>query len=278
MTFRKRLSSKQREDEHTHVGSRYGILTVIEPAGALKNGSRRRTPAWLCRCDCGKTRIAAGVELRRKRIVSCGCQSQHAFKDLSGLQFGRLTVTKRVPTVQGTVWECRCVCGVARRVQATHLQTGASKSCGCLADEVRGDARREHGLSNTPEYMTWNRIKDRCHNPNTPSFRYYGGRGIVVCQQWRESFSAFLEHMGPRPSPRHSIDRVDFNGNYEPGNCRWATSKQQGRNTRRNHYVIVDGQRMTLIEASELTGVNYGTLKWRIRKGQSIEQATGRRP
>lgn len=116
-----------------------------------------------------------------------------------------------------------------------------------------------HGLSNTPAHTVWVDMRRRCNQPHRPDYHRYGGRGIRVCDRWNESFDAFLADMGQKPGPEYTLDRIDPDGPYSPENCRWATRKTQARNTRTNHYVEVDGERMTLAEAAERYGIHYPT-------------------
>lgn len=127
----------------------------------------------------------------------------------------------------------------------------------------------------TREYRAWINMRSRCNNPNTPFFDRYGGRGIKVCPEWDKSYQAFLRDMGRRPSPRHSLDRIDVNGDYEPANCRWATTSEQCRNKTTNRAVEVGGFRMTLAEAAERSGRGYNTVLYRLKRGWSVEQALG---
>lgn len=194
--------------------------------------------------------------------------------DHAGCRYGRWTVLEKAPHIGvRTAWRCRCDCGTTRVVSTNHLVSGKSGSCGCLKAEKCSKAHRSHGSSETLEYGIWCRMKRRCDNPNDQDWSRYGGRGIRVCARWIASFVAFRDDMGPRPSPSHSVDRIDVNGNYEPGNCRWATSKEQGRNTRRNRIVSYRGRQMTLVEAVEISGLNYGTVKWRLQNGRTDEEA-----
>lgn len=127
---------------------------------------------------------------------------------------------------------CQCSCGTVRIVAVQTLKSGASTSCGCVRDSATSQRNTTHGLSTLPEYKTWCGMKDRCHNSKNKFFHLYGGRGIEVCSEWRDDFAAFFAHVGPRPSPKLSIDRIDVNRGYEPGNVRWATASQQSRNRR----------------------------------------------
>jgi hypothetical protein len=123
-------------------------------------------------------------------------------------------------------------------------------------------SHRTHGMSDTVEYRAWQRMKERCCNPNCKQFKHYGGRGVTICDRWVK-FENFIHDMGPRPSGM-SLDRINVDGNYEPANCRWATQKDQTRNTRRNAFIEFDGQRKTVGEWAECLGLNYMTLYTRI--------------
>lgn len=173
---------------------------------------------------------------------------------------------------------CRCACGVERLVQIQILKSGQSRHCGCRqaiindANHLRhGDTRRGR---TAVEHRTWSKMIARCENPNDPDYADYGGRGIVVCERWREDYVAFLADMGRRPAG-HSIDRIDVDGNYEPGNCRWATKAVQARNKRNTRYVEWAGERRPLKEACEMVGIDYKLAHSRLQKGWPIERALG---
>lgn len=161
--------------------------------------------------------------------------------DLLGQVFGRLTVESYVGG-QGrgrhAIWLCRCECGGQTFVTSHRLRSSRALSCGCLRDERRRMAVRKHGESSwrghsaTPEYGIWRGLIGRCENENDRAYANYGGRGISVCREWRDSFEVFLAHVGRRPSSEHSVDRIDTNGDYRPGNVRWATDVEQSRNRR----------------------------------------------
>lgn len=191
--------------------------------------------------------------------------------NLEGRRFGHWLIIARAPNRHHrSMYTARCDCGNERVVVGSHVYNGASSSCGCS----KPNPNRSHGLSGTPEHRVWVAMNKRCNSPYNASYPKWGGRGIRVCDRWR-SFEAFLEDMGPRP-PRASLGRIDNDGDYDPGNCRWETAKQQCRNTRRNVRVTVDGQEMALAEAVEKYGGVYGTVRWRMsKKGMSIEDALG---
>jgi hypothetical protein len=189
-------------------------------------------------------------------------------------RYGRYTALGLGTRARGHVRvRVRCDCGTQKEVRLSVLRTGASQSCGCLARELTTSRQVKHGQSGerTLTYRSWLAMRERCSRPSHPHFASYGGRGISVCPRW-DSFEVFLSDMGPRPSKDHSLDRYPNNdGNYEPGNVRWATPKQQGRNRRSNH--LIRGR--TLAEWSERTGLSTATIRQRLLRGWSEEEAVG---
>lgn len=197
--------------------------------------------------------------------------------NLTGQTFGRLTAVEPAGRDGRGALLYRCTCSCSGReviVRAYNLSRGNSQSCGCIRSEKSGARVRTHGQHGTRLYETWCNIIRRTTNPNHGSYADYGGRGITVCPEWRDSFEAFARDMGPTYRDGLSIDRVDTNGNYEPGNVRWATPKEQARNMRRNRLVTAWGHTKTLAEWAELQGLNYQTLYNRLtRSGWSVERA-----
>jgi hypothetical protein len=196
------------------------------------------------------------------------------FKDLTGQVFGRLTVLAFAGIKASRAsWLCRCKCGTQKEVVGQHLLRGSSKSCGCLSREQSISRSTTHGKFGTPEYRTWTGIITRCCNSRNHGYARYGGRGITVCERWRSSFEAFYEDMGDRPSPRHSIERVNNGLGYSKENCVWATPSQQARNRRSNRLLTFNGQTKSLVEWAEELGMQPDTLGRRLKDGWSVERA-----
>lgn len=193
-------------------------------------------------------------------------------KDMTGKRFGRLTVLARDPSVRrhrGAFWRCKCDCGNETVAPTGHLNAGQRISCGCAMAE----SKTIHGKSHSPEYKAWDNARDRCGSPSNLKYHLYGGRGIQMCEEWAASFAAFYRDMGDRPSPKHSLDRIDGDGNYEPTNCRWATIEEQNNNRSFNRHVVVTGKRMTVAEASRKTGIPHATITGRLNRGWPDEEA-----
>lgn len=194
-----------------------------------------------------------------------------------GQRFGLLVVTEVFPPSPGRKWpDClvRCDCGSpVRRVLLQSLRNGSTVSCGCRKRAHLLEMNTTHGQSRTAEYGIWVSMNSRCSNPNHESFVDYGGRGIGVCVRWRDDFEAFFADMGPRPSPAHTIDRRDNDGGYSIDNCRWATQREQSRNTSRNVWIEYQRERMVATDWAARYGLSAAVLLRRIARGWPIERA-----
>lgn len=185
-----------------------------------------------------------------------------------GQKFNSLTVIKEIERREYMRQVlCRCNCGKEIIVRVYDL--GRNRSCGC---EKKNNLR--HGMSGTPEYAAWKSIKTRCYDPNFIEYQHYGGRGIKVCDEWKDDFRAFYNHIGPRPGSGYSVDRIDNDGDYEPGNVKWSTKSEQHRNTRQNLIVTYRGESRPLVEWVEELGLNYSAVQQRLVKlGWPAERA-----
>lgn len=182
--------------------------------------------------------------------------------------YSKLTVLELLP--KGRV-RCACACGKETTALKQNIQRGRTKSCGC--GQYSGAAKRiRHGMTESAEYRIWRHIRTRCENGSDPAFKWYGARGIQICERWLK-FENFYEDMGPRPGPEYSIDRKDNSGNYEPGNCRWATDVEQARNRRNNRIVVARGEARTAAEWAEIVGIDLKLLCARLDKGWDPERA-----
>lgn len=205
-----------------------------------------------------------------------------AIVDMTGRIYGRLTVTsyskpsKRVPK-GGISWLCNCSCGNICWVFGPRLRTGNTKSCGCLQVDSRRTSNLTHGHAGkgkrSREYRSWAHARERCTNPKCCDFRHYGGRGIVFCDRWLNSFENFLADMGPAPK-NTSIDRINNSGDYEPGNCRWATRTQQARNRRGVPLYNINGRSLTLPEIGNLLDLSTSAIGHHRRRLKSTEAFT----
>ena len=244
--------------------------------------------AWV-RCDCGVEKSVQERFLRKGMTRSCGCLAREPrgprrVVDPVGERYGRLVVTQRFP--RGRV-AANCDCGQTWEGLLGNLRHGSTTSCGCAPT-----GRFSHGRSNTPEWTTWIGIKQRCENPNSAAFHRYGGRGITICARWREDFAAFLADMGERPSADLSVDRIDNDKGYWCGkpecaecgpagrapNCRWATAREQSRNTRRTSWLTINGERVPACDVYSANGITKQTFFNRVNSGWSETAAATTQP
>ena len=191
-----------------------------------------------------------------------------------GKKYGRWTVVEHLGVIDGRrKYLCRCDCGNERTLLLNNLKMGCTKSCGCLSREMTVERNRTHGGHKTRLYKAWINMKDRCHNSNSTYFKDYGGRGIAVCQEWRNSFEAFRDWAGANGYAEGlSLDRINVDGNYEPNNCRWSTIKEQARNRRSSRYITFSGETLTIAAWAERTGISAKTILSRLAAGWSVEK------
>lgn len=177
--------------------------------------------------------------------------------NLEGQRFGRLVALSKEPARSDaeTRWRCRCDCGVEKAIRTKDLRRGMVRSCGCHKRARTIERNKSHGLTGSPEYISWAAMVQRCSNPKATHFEYYGGRGIGVCERWSNSFDLFLSDVGPRPGPGFSLDRIDNSRGYEPGNVRWASRIDQMQNTRRARKIEFMGQSVTVSAACRMAAV-----------------------
>lgn len=185
-----------------------------------------------------------------------------------GDRFGRLTFISCVDRGRHHKWLCKCDCGKTKVAFKDNIVRGLTKSCGCL----HTDAMTTHGRSRSGEYSCWESMISRCTNPRTASFKWYGAKGITVCDEWR-SFENFIRDMGDRPSAKHSIDRINNSVGYSKDNCRWATAVQQARNTSRCRRLVVGNVSQTIPEWAAVQGIPVETIRARLRNGWSVRDA-----
>lgn len=254
------------------TGKKFNHLQVISRGP----NNKRNQAMWNCICDCGTKTLVLGHSLTHGKTKSCGCQKSKSahkthFEDLTGKRFGKLVVKKRADNQnKRTMWLCRCDCGEETIVEAYSLKTGNTSSCGCLKFESHNAT---HSLSKTRLYGIYSKMKGRCYNSNDPAYKWYGGRGISICEEWLNNFESFYGWaINNGYSEELSIDRIDVNGNYEPCNCRWATITIQANNRRNTKFLIYHNETKSIAEWSRITGIKYSTIVNRLKLGYTNEE------
>lgn len=191
-----------------------------------------------------------------------------------GTRYGRTVVLHELEGERPRRLKLKCDCGSEHLSHFGDVWRGQVTSCGCYrAEAIKRGLHATHGLADRPEYPIWCAMKNRCHNPNDRGYYKYGGRGIFVADEWRECFETFFSDMGSRPSPRHTLERIDNDGPYAPWNCRWATYTEQARNKRNARRYTYQGESLTAAEWSERLGLPQQALTARLEKGWDIERA-----
>ena len=188
--------------------------------------------------------------------------------DITGLRFGSLVAVRHVTRAGHTkMWVCVCDCGQEKEISGSNLRAGATASCGCQTSARKSAAKRTHGLRATRLYSIWASVKTRCTNPRSNGFARYGARGISLFPEWANNFASFAAGVGDPPSDRHTLDRIDNNQGYFPGNIRWATSSEQARNGSRNVWVTIGDDTKCLTDWAASMGMSFAGLWYRYRKG-----------
>ena len=248
-------------------GKRFGKLVVLERD--FDTTGKCNAVRWKCKCDCGNVVSVIGANLKRGDAKSCGCAR---YNDLTGKTFGRWTVlekSEKIGRIQ--TYLCKCQCGNTAKVPHSNLTRGKSTSCGCFQKELASKRFKKHGMRNTRLYSIYANMKARCYNEKNKRYKDYGGRNILMCKEWYESFETFKDWaLANGYQDDLSIDRINVDGNYAPSNCRWATQEQQDNNQRKTILIEISGKKMSLKQWTNLMGWKYGTYSARNRKGKTV--------
>lgn len=268
------------------TGQRFGRLVVIERAPNKITPKGQSKTMWKCICDCGNECVVSATNLRFGKTQSCGCLQKTSrlgqIRDLTGQKFGRLYVVERADDKydkygRHTMWRCVCDCGNETVVGTSSLTCGNTTSCGCYFSEIISEIKTTHGMSKSRLYNVWNGILTRCYNSKSTKYKNYGARGIKVCDEWHkfESFYDWAMSTGYDPKAEYgacTIERKNVNGDYEPSNCVWATSKQQANNTTTNHILEWNGEKLTMSQWADKTGIDACVISDRIGRGWDVEK------
>lgn len=273
------------------TGKRFNRWTVLERAEDYISPKGYRVANWLCKCDCGTIKVVRGCLLTTNHSMSCGCYKEEVqrnkYIDLTGQRFGRLVVIKMHEHTYGKygkiTWLCKCDCGNTKVINGECLRDGGTRSCGCLHDELIVARNTKHGCTITGQkdrlYTVWASMKNRCNNPNSDFYYRYGGRGIKVCEEWKNDYAAFKEWAYANGYDENAdfmqctIDRIDLDKGYSPENCRWTDIVSQANLRSNSHWITYKGKTQTLAQWARELGVGYSMLSIRLKKGWSVEEA-----
>ena len=243
------------------IGQVFGRLTVA--GDGVYDGHSVMVP---CSCSCGGTRAVARHRLVSGHTSSCGCIKKERLSksrviDLAGRRFSSLTAIEQCGRTKnkGVRWTCLCDCGGICITTGSKLLCGSKTHCGC-------QKKPRKRIADHPLHATWSGMIQRCKNINSASYANYGGRGVTVCDRWVLSFSDFLTDVGEKPTSMHTLDRIDNNGNYEPGNIRWATRTEQARNKSNNRILEFQGEAMCCSDWADRIGIDVDVLLDRLNK------------
>ena len=268
------------------TNKRFGRWVVLSRSEDYVSPNGVRSAQWLCRCDCGTERNIKGYKLTSGKSKSCGCLrgeliSKKRLDDLTGKQFGRLTVIERAEDVihpsgaRSVRWICRCECGNICTIYAESLKSGGAKSCGCLKKELATIQMTKHNGTNERLYLVWRSMISRCTNPNDNHYKYYGLRGISICKEWMDYsvFKQWAYNNGYNPDAPYgdcTIERYDVDGDYCPENCGWESLVVQANNKHNNRLIEFQGKIHTLAQWERITGIDRRSISKYDDKGLSI--------
>lgn len=273
-----RQSKKMAESGKTapvDAGSRFGKLSVLTGKW-IGSGARRKVH---CVCDCGTEKDVVIADLRAGKTTSCGCYrrewQEHRYPLPTGQKFGKLTVIRGAGHQgRGRMVEAQCDCGNVTTANIDNIRNGHTTSCGCQK-VLSGVSRAKHGHSRqgarSQTYQAYRDMRTRCENPNYPEFHLYGGRGITVCERWRQGFEFFLADMGESPKGM-TLERDRVNEGYAPDNCRWATPAEQSVNKRNNVFIEYGGRRQTVSQWAAELGLSAGRMYYGVKQGWPPEK------
>lgn len=256
------------------LGQRFGMLEVIARDSTKPDGEA----TWICKCDCGNTKsIRGSVLVRENGTKSCGCLIGNPM-DLTGEKYGTLTVIKRAENKgKKKMWLCKCDCGNEVIVAGGNLRNGHTQHCLECGYRLTGLSIKTHGKSNTPLFGIWHGMITRCEDKTVKAYKDYGGRGISVCEEWRNDFQKFYDWAVNNGYQKGlQIDRINNDGNYEPSNCRFVTQVINANNKRSNVIIEHNGEKNTIAEWARYYNVNYKNLWGNLSKGDSLEEAVRR--
>lgn len=294
--------TKTMKTHQTLIGQSFNRLTVESESGKHPT---RRDYLWLCRCSCGGTKIASGATLKEGKVQSCGCLNNEnraalmrkvgaarkgkITRDLTGQKMGRLTCESHFFKNGVVYWNCVCECGNRTVARTGELTRGATKSCGCYNRELKSQECRirntTHGMANAPEYNSWISMMGRCFNPKATNYETYGGAGRTVCEFIRNSPLNMVLLIGRRPTPLHTVDRIDNKLVYSCGSCaeclqkswpmnvRWATWTQQHRNRDNNRFFKIGDETRCAAEWAEKMGMTWAKFVCAYRDSE-VQNAT----
>ena len=237
---------------------------------------KNRDKYYNCTCSCGTKKIVLGANLRKGLSKSCGCKKgekihERFFLDRTGKKYNRLTCIKWEHRKNGIYWLCKCECGNETWVESSNLGSGSVKSCGCALNHVN----QVHGMSHTRIHSIWSKMMDRCHNPNSNQYKWYGAEGKTVCDEWHgtDGFIRFYEWaLANGYTDDLTIERKDVNRGYSPDNCCWIPHNQQTWNTRVSKRLTVNGETLSVPQLSQKYGVSKANIHNRIDLGWSPEE------